>query len=587
VSLRLAVLVALLTLAVGCRKQAPPKPEPPPYRDGPTTLHLPMGESEPLLHAPTRAELEHLPVLGDSQTANLTVPVDWNQDPYHSNTFRLFLQAWHFMTPLLVGYEKTGDDKLLTAALQIAGDWVTQYDKPTTPLTKFVWYDMAVSSRAAMLAYLIRKGTQKRILPPERARALLASAKAHGAWLADPKHYEKRHNHGLFADTGLLMLCRQLDALKECAAWQQTARQRFRKTLRQTVSRSGVHLEHSTSYHFTVIELLERAMRADAELGVTETRDRMRAVAPWFVQPDGRLPQIGDTSDAPAPDWAAKAAAGVDGVRFFRDAGYFVVRRGTSHLLVTAGYHRRVHKHDDDLSFALFEQRRVLVDPGFAGYNESGERQFLLSARAHNLLIVDGRREWPRKPRGSSLLSSAEADGWYAVWGRDPATPRGVGHERILLYEPGHALLIVDEVTSEDHAPHEYTRYFHFAPDIQVSSNAGRVEFQADGVVGSVWDASQTAARSEVITGRKEPMQGFVCPESALVPSPVVELTSTGTAALLLSVVQLGPAKPRSTASIARAAKGALQLRLDKTSFTLTRQNETLGLKVTPAAPGK
>jgi hypothetical protein len=586
VRLRLAAFVALLALAAGCRRVASPKPEPPPYREGPTTLHLVLGESEPLLHAPTRAELEHFPVLGDSQKANLTVPVDWNQDPYGSRSFRLFLQAWRFMTPLLVGFEKTGDDALFTAALKIADDWVTKYEKPTKTANEFVWYDMAVSSRAAILAYLIRKGTQRGILPPERAKALLAAARAHGAWLANSRHYEERHNHGLFADTGLLMLCRQLDALKECQSWQQTARQRFSNTLRQTVARSGVHLEHSTSYHFTVIDLLERALRADDQLDVAETRDRMRQVAPWLVQPDGRLPQLGDTSDSSAPEWAAKAAAGLDGARFFRDAGYFVVRRGPSYLLVTAGYHSKVHKHQDDLSFVLYEQRRVLVDPGFAGYNASRERDFLRSARAHNVLIVDGRYAQPKKACGSSLLSSAEAGGWYAVWARDPTVPQGVLHERVWLYEPGHALLVVDEVTTEDDASHEHTRYFHFAPDIQVSANAHRVEFRTDGLAGSLWEASQTRVITESITGRARPMQGFVCPESALVPSPVIELTSEGKNALLLSVVELGQPKARSTASIARGGNGALKLRLGKTTFTVSRENESLDLKVAPAADG-
>jgi hypothetical protein len=575
---RFAGLVVVAALALACRSKQRADPERPLYRKGPTTLHLAMGSTEPLLHAPTPAELSRFPIYGDAQPGNLTVPIDWTQGP-RSRSWRLFLHAWHFMSGLLAGYEKTRDPQLLAVALRIAGDWVAQNGQPAKPS----WYDMAVASRASILGYLIRQGSESGILKPAERKTLVSAALAHGTWLASADHYKKHHNHGLFSDTGLLMLCRQLDALPECRAWRKTARERFRETLRQTVAPSGVHLEHSTSYHFVTLELVERALAADPELGVQGTRDRMRDVAPWLVQPDGHLPQIGDTSDGTAPEWAAKAATALRGSRFFRDAGYFVVRSEQAQLLVTGAYHSRAHKHEDDLSFVLYEGRRVLVDPGFGGYNDNRSREgkFLTSARAHNLLVVDGKFVW-RPPPGSSLIASGEAAGWYGVWGHSPATPDGVTQDRVWLYEPGSVLLIVDHIVSDDSRAHDETRYFHFASDIEVSPTARGVELRAAELQGALLDASQMPVAHEIISGRKRPMQGFVCPQSALVPSPVLELTTQARNALLLSVLTLGRQVRPATASVARTADGTLNLRVGKARLSVARRGETLDLNVTP-----
>jgi hypothetical protein len=68
------------------------------------------------------------------------------------------LQAWRFMPPILLGYDKYRDPRLLRLAGDYALDWLEAHRNAKNSKKAFVWYDMAVAARATYLAYLVRAG---------------------------------------------------------------------------------------------------------------------------------------------------------------------------------------------------------------------------------------------------------------------------------------------------------------------------------------------------------------------------------------------------------------------------------------------
>lgn len=589
---RSLALAALVTFALGaCKKTAAQRAETsaPAYGAGHVPLSIDSREDyTPLATPPSPEQLRAFPLIDGARPANLTLPVSWDQDPYRSRSWSMQLHAWRFMPPFLLGFDAQHDPRVLRAAADLALDWLKSHASAAEKQSKFVWYDMAVAARATYLAYLVRAGGISGILKPEERETLLAATVAHGEWLAADENYLDDHNHGLYSDLALLTLCKTLDRLPACDSWRPLARRRSLENFRATVTTSGVHREHTPSYHFAMIRLLERRLEVDDDASLRKMLLAMKEAGGWYLQPDGYFPQLGDCHDSRAPDWAVAAAAKLEGARFFEDAALYSFKSPTAQLLVTGAHHSQVHKHKDDLSFVLSEAgRRLLIDPGFLTYNKSKQRDFLRSARAHNVCLIDQQWVKPKKLPRLSLRASGEAGGWYAVTGDDLHTLQGITHQRTWLYAPGRVLVVVDDFVS-DGKPHELTRYFHFAPDVQTKPSPHGLQLSAPGIEAELFDASPGNTEVQTFKGLREaPYQGLVSPsEDVLVDAPAVEMRTPleGDGTTLLSVVELSARPARGSYRTLERAPGHLVLSVDGTRISLTRALSKLEIVVGAAA---
>src|SRR3712207_3145144 len=115
----------------------------------------------------------------------------------------------------------------------------------------------------------------------------------------------------------------------------------------------------------------------------------MREAGAWMLQPGDRMSQIGDTHHKRVRD---PGPAPGPGMRFLPRSGWAMVKAGESHLITSAAHVTRAHKHADELSFELCERgERVIADTGKFSYGEDHWlRGYVLSARAHSTLVVDG-----------------------------------------------------------------------------------------------------------------------------------------------------------------------------------------------------
>jgi hypothetical protein len=535
-----------------------------------------LGPTEPRLVGPSgqRPPTEDLRagkfvVFG--RPTSLKHPVNWRQDPHGNRSWRYELHTLTWLKPLLLNYAENREAASLATARDLSLDWAGVHLEPTSEVSEFAWYDMAVGLRAPYYAYLLRESLIEGDLPNEDADLLLRTAERHGAELADDGNYAAGHNHGLFQDEGLYLLAKQLPTLPSAEAWRELALKRMRSTLEQTISfTDGAHLEHSSAYQFSITNLVSRLADHVQEMPKLGTlRDALRKTAAWHVTPGGRLVQLGDTDDVPAPKWAQQAASRLHGINALFEAGQAFVRDGGSYLAVSAGHHSSAHKHADDMGFVLIEGGKVVVgDAGRWGYYEEPDRLYARSAFAHNVLTVDEQdfRWRESEPYGSGLLAAGEGDGWYAVLTTNPlCKQQGTNHRRLLLYRPAELLVIMDAVRAEEQ--HDYTRRFHFGPGLDARLDAeGQVALKGERTAAILADSGGDA-KAELDCGRDEPARlGWTYPgDRERLPTWTATLHTRAPDATMAAVL-----------SIRESAPEIIRAELDGDSATLETSSETV-----------
>lgn len=452
--------------------------------------------------------------------ARLESPIDWLQDPHGSRSWRYELHTLTWLKEALARHAVGGDVETLAVARDVALDWARAHLRAGegAERSEFAWYDMAVGLRAPYLAYVLRACLAERTLADDDALLLLEAVERHGAELAAGDNYAAGNNHGLFQDEGLYLLARILPELPAAAAWRELALNRLMSTLRATVSfAEGAHLEHSTAYQFAIVDLVARLAANVGELPeLGPLLERMRRVAAWQTTPGGRMAQLGDTDDVPAPQWARDAASALHGMHLLPAAGQAFVRQGNSYLAITAAHHGPAHKHADDTGLLLIEDGKVVLgDAGRWGYYEDEpERRYARSAAAHNVLTL-GWNDFPwrqAEPYGGGIQSAAEGEGWYTFGLRNPLlAAQGADHRRVLFYRPGSALVIGDKVRSEEER--EYVRRLHFGPELELEQVGGnQISVTGKGIAATLTELTE---RTEFNLSRgydAEPLTGWTYP---------------------------------------------------------------------------
>ncbi len=451
--------------------------------------------------------------------ARLKSRPNWHQNHASSREFQKQLHAWRWMEVLIQAY-KEGDRGALLRARRLAIDWIENNRLSDRRRPAMAWFNLVAGIRAPLLGYVTRAAACENMLPKHAARTLLDSIAKHGEYLAGPGYFHS--NHGLFTDLGLFLIAdRYAPFFPQAGSWENLARERFPQTLAGRTAASGAWLEHSTDYQFLAMRLAQRYLGfAGSDPRVEALLGRLNGAAPWFVQPDGKFALVGDSSADRAPAEIRKVAKNLDGYRTFLDAGYFAVRKGSRHFVVTNAFHNESHKHSDELGFELYDRdTRVITGPGKYGFDRDERRAYVLSNAAHSVLTID-KQGWRRDGKaayGSGLIATgAGENGWFAVLGHNPLTERqGVSHSRLFVYHPLVGLFILDSLDSRS-GKHEYRRYLQFGEDVDVDrANKRGMELDSKGdFEGCVRDEVSPTVGSNLRLdrGKQHPYEGYTFP---------------------------------------------------------------------------
>jgi len=417
----------------------------------------------------------------------LTSPIDWSADPHDDANWRYQLNAMYPLAPIFQELAEEERPSWRRFARRVFLDWI-EFNIENDQPNDFKWNDMATGVRASYLAQLIAHERRAGEITEENLQRLIDAGHEHLFVLADPELFAN-YNHGIFQMVGIAALC-DVEAYAECADFGPYARERYHHLFTRQFNREGMHLEHSPEYHLLGLNVFTR-IEDSGLLSLSAEHLAWMALArrnlQWLMHPDGGFFELGDTEASnaagaqrhdPRVRWLRSRGRSGEppdrGVRAFPDTGYAFARLGNgarnSYLAFSVAHHSRIHKHADTFSFEWSDRgRRVLVDSGKWGYDDSLEREYITGPWAHNVVALTGEDFSPRRPPDRMPAISASMHENLAVF--SAAGDRGPGwldatQTRRLVMNPGSWLVVVDDVRG--YWPRDAVQWFQLPPDADV-----------------------------------------------------------------------------------------------------------------------
>lgn len=476
---------------------------------------------------------------------------DWSENPFSDRNWEWGLHSLIVLRYLLAAHAETGDPWYLRHAEDLTLGWM-RANIAVEPPSGLSWHDHATALRLENLLLLFEHG-RARESGPEFLRGLLVLVYVHCHLLSEDTFYTPNSNHGLDQSRILFWAASVFPEFDDAPRWRAIGRERTAREIRQAFTAEGVHVENSPAYHF---RLLGRALHADRIFraydptplfeGVEALAERALEFAAFIVQPDGRLPIIGDTSGKRAASSAAidrcsslpsyayfrySLTSGREGTpppaadRVYPRSGYAILRdrwhqaedfSDTVYLLFKAGFLSTFHRHDDDLSFILHAfGEDWIIDSGLYRYEEGDPlRAYMRSSRGHNVVLIDdlepGRHA---DDRGKSRIESHLAEGDHVSVSASHDLYPGVRMERRIEYHKPRLIHLHDTVVPADGVEHVFRALFHVPVDKEISfeGDSVRLGSRTSSRALRITPRAGLAGAPEIISGQMEPEpQGWI-----------------------------------------------------------------------------
>lgn len=465
----------------------------------------------------------------------------WREDPFRSVPWRLDYHSLAWIPAL----GEAGP--ALAAAWAAANPW----GQPSDPLSL---HPAALSARAEVLARLAAGPLPEGADDALRA-TLVGIATQHGFALAEivGQNAFGRSLHGLQAATALSVIARSLPRLPLAPFWIALASRRLGETFGALLATDGNFADPVLQRRLDLLSLgraLAEALGGQAPgPDITARVEAGLAGLPGLLDPGGRLPPFGDAP--PAGDEAAwigrllagrgsDLAAAREAVPSTLAGGVFhdtltmsadSIGRGAGHFACTFAAPSPLG-HADCTSFILAaEGRRWIVEAGGSESAETGpSRHYLVSARAHNVALLDGREPvaGPVWLAGSLRLDGASAHRIETrIHGPD------VAHARtFVLLDDLDGIAVIDRF--EGRGLLSVEGVLHVAPDTLVALAGPRRALAQQGArrLGfTPWVVAGRQAGLEIVNGRDErasTLQGFVATPRGLTPASTLSYRYVG-----------------------------------------------------------
>ena len=374
-------------------------------------------------------------------------------------------------------------------------------------------------------------------------------------WEHGRRMYRNRtHGNWLIMEmNGLAQIGILYPQFQQSGIWLETAFDCLEKELDRQVYPDGFQYELSTIYHEVVVNnyqrVIEMAKAFDVPVPETMVKKLVRScqIDVKLMMPDGRIPNINDGNwfssklllerkqrilpGIPELLWVLSDGRGGKKPEYESLAlpysGFMVMRNGwdrdSTWALFDGGPFGRGHQHEDKLSVLVYAGHKVLVtEGGNYAYDDSRMREYVLSTRAHNTVMVDGMGQNRRRDyrwEEADILKKADLF-WHAGENFDyaesrynegygPDVDKSIIHHRCIYFVKRTAeglspfFIVVDRLTSEK--KHHYQVLWHVDSEDPVISSSGAALREINVCM------SGRELRLDVIRAQKEPeWQGFV-----------------------------------------------------------------------------
>lgn len=430
--------------------------------------------------------------------------LDWSEDPYDDDTWLFYYHSLRMVSYLLNAYEMTGEINYLKRAKWFVNSWIEHNPNPNQDSNLAAWDDHSTANRITTFLYFWDQYRDSEIFEDDFADDFLNSLRKHGIFTAKESNYKWGNNHGIFQDRALIQLAVLFPIFEDSEEWLEIANSRLSVQIDTGVTKSGVHKEHSPSYHYLVLNMFISISNFCQYYGVNNPEldsaiYKMQEFLVHISKPNGKIPMVGDSNAdfvLGIPDEAIsnehllylvsgeKEGSEVEQNSIvYEDAGIAIFKNDWDqsspiYFAMFNRFHSRTHKHSDDLSFVLtYNNTDFFVDSGKYNYAEDDPyRIHVRSVFAHNSISVDGESYDIRDPSnvGNPVLEDYSISANYSFVRASHSLFEGVEITRTVIFLNDGAIFIHDKINSDE--SHQYTQIFNIGNDVLIdNSNSNNV----------------------------------------------------------------------------------------------------------------
>jgi len=382
----------------------------------------------------------------------ISIPVDWAMDPYDNRNWRHYFISLRWFSGVSPN-----------AKIAFLNDFYNFHfvrKRPNNMLT-----DLIGDHAAALRLDVVGKLYNKAIRDGEQSTADLCERimRKDIVMLLTPKIYRAGHNHGVMADTAILETLDRLQSADQDI--RETVIRRGTESQAQLFDDDGITREHSISYQEYNYPIVMRFWKAAANHLTDSHRNKQKKLAHatremlgHFTRANGQFFALGDSFRLPNasirkqyPEIDSRSTALDDNDRLFCKGGFFSYARNTTsprlHFVAIACWNSQNHKQDDDLSFCLeIDGKMIFDDPGYTFVVKTAEMALLSSANIHSTVTVQDVEFGSRKdaPSGTGFHECSQHARGFILNGSHARIPGLVINRR--WYLTGNRLSIVDSI---------------------------------------------------------------------------------------------------------------------------------------------
>jgi hypothetical protein len=425
--------------------------------------------------------------------------LEWTEDPYQSPAWRLEFQSLSWLLDLARQPESSG----LARALDLATSWsrANAWGQPQDSLSA---YPLSLATRTEVLLHLLSLGTVRKVSDSGvRQEILLSEAIRHAFALAEILSQNIFTNSILQvrAASALLAVARAVPNFSMAAYWASIAMAQLHNGFDQLIGPEGFWVEQSQHSRLEIISLglvLVSILEETSENGEFRThlldrlKDGLRVIVA-ITDPAGMLPPFGDVphghhhaswlrrlisihgrsllsdrklaeelSYPTGPRMFASKPAGVVTFRHYDHKTHW------GYLCASFNEQRHENGHFDCGAFVYAAGGvRWITDPGGSGLLDAGPaRQYLLSSRAHNVAIPNGREQ----SAGSGWIEAQTSfrNGWAVRIGTNVYGPSYSHSRAIICLDDLNTIAVIDKFQATEKRI-SVEGLLHFGEDIAVA----------------------------------------------------------------------------------------------------------------------
>lgn len=462
-------------------------------------------------------------------------------------------------------YWATGDEKYAEAFVRQARSWITDNPRPdelyNKEYSRWRTLETGIRMRDAWIESFYR------FLPSpnfddETILMYVKSVYEHGEHLM-LNHCEEGNNRFAMEMNGLYKVAVMFPEFKESVKWEAFAFQSLYEETERQFYPDGAQKELAPGYHgvalrsiITIVNLAKKNNKSLPE-GLVGRLEKAYDYYLNIRMPNGSLPGVNDSdfsydSDSQLrqglgyfpdrKDYSYIVSNGEQGVEpsfkstWMSWAGWYIMRSGWNrdalYSFFEVGPLAPGHFHEDKLSFILYGYGNgLLTEGGNYPYDTSDWRDYITSARAHNVTRIDGKNQhrgskykdknvaYSHSPLSNRWISNGNFDfgeGWYDD-GFGESQDSSVTQYRALLFIKNKYWIMFDMFFPRDTKEHIYETYFHLdAPDAKINEKFKSVTAINPGkAVLEIIPLKKQNMEIGLINGQRNPeIQGWVHDDS-------------------------------------------------------------------------